>query len=130
MHAQEQKIMRRILAPTFTLNLEDTMSNEAKRTPGPWYATHHPDGYTDVQSASTNEDNYVAKVDYRGDAALISAAPGLLAAAKTLHDALSSVLEDGEYIPAEHRGPALTAIEASAAVLTKVQEYADLNGSE
>ena len=52
-------------------------------TPGPWYATtltHDGETYSHVQSASINEDNYVARVDVmdeqgEANAALIAAAP-------------------------------------------------------
>ena len=54
-----------------------------QHTPGPWYATtltHDGETYSHVQSASINEDNYVARVDVmdeqgEANAALISAAP-------------------------------------------------------
>ena len=68
-----------------------------QHTPGPWYATtltHDGETYSHVQSASINEDNYVARVDVvdeqgEANAVLISVAPLMLEALQNVDDAYS-----------------------------------------
>jgi hypothetical protein len=85
----------------YCLNCEVTDSgaegSHAQHTPGPWYATtltHDGETYSHVQSASINEDNYVARVDVmdeqgEANAALISAAPAMYEALKAVESEIT-----------------------------------------
>ena len=82
----------------YCLNCEVTDSgaegSHAQHTPGPWYATtltHAAETYSHVQSASINEDNYVARVDVMDDQGEANAA--LIAAAPAMKEALRAALE-------------------------------------
>ena len=101
-----------------------------QHTPGPWYATtltHDGETYSHVQSASINEDNYVARVDVmdeqgEANAALIAAAPALLEALRQAHSALRTFSPN---VPEAEQGwtsfdsDTLEAIEAAIAAAEK-----------